>query len=169
MIIEKGANYGYPLREGTQAMTPQGMTPVPADDTIPVQITDTIARGTVKPTYPVIAYPHTASGGDADGRRLRLPRPPDSGAEGQAGLRRHHHRPHLVRGDGRRPQAPTTATPTTVAPMHELDAGVRRPGRSRPTAPAAGRATPCPAPPPSPAAAAWISVSPRTRPASSTC
>ena len=65
MIIEKGANYGYPLREGTQAMTPQGMTPVPADDAIPVQITDTIARGTVKPTYPVIAYPHTASGGDA--------------------------------------------------------------------------------------------------------
>ena len=65
LIVEKGANYGYPLREGTQAMTPQGMTPVPADDTIPVQITDTIARGTVTPTYPVIAYLHTASGGDA--------------------------------------------------------------------------------------------------------
>ena len=41
------------------------MTPVPADDTIPLQITDTITRGTVKPTYPVIAYPHAASGGDA--------------------------------------------------------------------------------------------------------
>ena len=42
-------------------MTLEGMTPVPADDTIPVQITDTVTRGTVKPTYPVIAYPHTAA------------------------------------------------------------------------------------------------------------
>ena len=38
---------------------------MPADDTIPVQITDTVTRGTVKPTYPVIAYPHTGGGGDA--------------------------------------------------------------------------------------------------------
>ena len=65
MIVKKGANYGYSLREGPQAMTLQGMAPVPADDTIPVQITDTVTRGTVKPTYPVIAYPHTNSGGDA--------------------------------------------------------------------------------------------------------
>jgi mono/diheme cytochrome c family protein len=65
LIIKKGANYGYSLREGPQARTPEGMQPVPADDTIPVQITDTIVRGTVKPTYPVIAYPHTSIGGDA--------------------------------------------------------------------------------------------------------
>jgi mono/diheme cytochrome c family protein len=125
MIIEKGANYGYPLREGTQAMTPQGMTPVPADDTIPVQITDTIARGTVKPTYPVIAYPHTASGGDAVAggfvyRGRRVP-----GLNGK-----------LVFGDittGRIWYAEMAdvrnahdGNPTTVAPMHELDAGVRR-------------------------------------------
>ena len=124
MIIEKGANYGYPLREGTQAMTPQGMTPVPADDTIPVQITDTIARGTVKPTYPVIAYPHTASGGDAVAggfvyRGRRIP-----GLKGK-----------LVFGDittGRIWYAEMAdvrnahdGNPTTVAPMHELDAGVR--------------------------------------------
>ena len=63
LIIKKGANYGYSLREGPQAMTLQGMTPVPADDTIPWQITDTVTRGTVKPTYPVIAYPHTSIGG----------------------------------------------------------------------------------------------------------
>ena len=56
VIVKKGANYGYSLREGPQAMTLQGMAPVPADDTIPVQITDTVTRGTVKPTYPVIAY-----------------------------------------------------------------------------------------------------------------
>src|SRR4029453_10723799 len=59
-IVKKGANYGYPLREGPQAMTPDGRVAVPADDTIPVQITDTVPRGTVKPTYPVIAYPHAA-------------------------------------------------------------------------------------------------------------
>jgi mono/diheme cytochrome c family protein len=124
MIIEKGANYGYPLREGTEAMTPKGMTPVPADDTIPVQITDTIARGTVKPTYPVIAYQHTASGGDAvaggfvyRGRRI----PALTG--------------RLVFGDittGRIWYAEMAdvrnahdGNATTVAPMHEFDAGVR--------------------------------------------
>jgi hypothetical protein len=43
-----------------------GMGPLPADDTIPVQISDTLTRGTVKPTYPVAAYPHTpAASGDA--------------------------------------------------------------------------------------------------------
>jgi mono/diheme cytochrome c family protein len=125
MIIEKGANYGYPLREGTQAMTPQGMTPVPADDTIPLQITDTIVRGTVKPAYPVIAYQHTASGGDAvaGGFVYRGGRVP--GLKGR-----------LVFGDittGRIWYAEMAdvrnahdGNPTTVAPMQELDAGVRR-------------------------------------------
>ena len=43
-----------------------GMGPLPADDTIPIQISDTVARGTVKPTYPVIQYPHNReTGGDA--------------------------------------------------------------------------------------------------------
>ena len=79
VIIKKGANYGYPLREGPQAMTAGGMAAEPADDTIPVQITDTITRGTVKPTYAVIAYPHTNSGGDAIADRFvyrgsRVPR-----------------------------------------------------------------------------------------------
>src|SRR4029453_2880743 len=40
MIIRKGANYGYPLPEGPQVITPQGMEPVPAGDRIPGQITD---------------------------------------------------------------------------------------------------------------------------------
>ena len=66
MIIKKGANYGYPLREGTQSMSPtNGMGPLPEDDVIPVQVSDTVTRGTVKPTYPVIAYPHAPGGGDA--------------------------------------------------------------------------------------------------------
>jgi len=66
MIIKKGANYGYPLREGTQSMSAtNGMGPLPADDTIPVQLSDTVTRGTVKPTYAVAAYPHAPGGGDA--------------------------------------------------------------------------------------------------------
>lgn len=66
MIIKKGANYGYPLREGTQSMSPtNGMGPLPADDVIPVQVSDTVTRGTVKPTYAMIAYPHAPGGGDA--------------------------------------------------------------------------------------------------------
>jgi mono/diheme cytochrome c family protein len=66
-IVRKGANYGYPLREGPQMMSPEnGMFAVPNDDTIPIQISDTVVRGTVKPTYPVIQYPHmTENGGDA--------------------------------------------------------------------------------------------------------
>ena len=65
-IIRKGANYGYSLREGTQTMSSDGMGAIPDDDTIPIQISDTVVRGTVKPTYPVIEYPHTAeNGGDA--------------------------------------------------------------------------------------------------------
>ena len=66
MIIKKGANYGYPLREGTRSMSEtNGMGPIPADDTIPVLVTDTVTRGTVTPTYPVAAYPHAPGGGDA--------------------------------------------------------------------------------------------------------
>jgi mono/diheme cytochrome c family protein len=64
LIIHKGANYGYPLREGTQSMSStNGMGPIPADDIIPIHISDTVAHGTVKPTYPVIAYPHSRDGG----------------------------------------------------------------------------------------------------------
>jgi mono/diheme cytochrome c family protein len=66
-VIHKGANYGYPLREGTQSMSStNGMGPLPADDTVPVQISDSVANGVVKPTYPVIQYPHSRdTGGDA--------------------------------------------------------------------------------------------------------
>ncbi len=66
VVIKKGANYGYPLREGTQSMSAtNGMGPLPEDDVIPVQVSDTVTRGTVKPTYPVAAYPHGPRGGDA--------------------------------------------------------------------------------------------------------
>ena len=49
-VIHKGANYGYPLREGTQSMSStNGIGPLPENDTIPVQISDTVARGRSSP------------------------------------------------------------------------------------------------------------------------
>lgn len=66
MIIKKGANYGYPLREGSLSMSStNGMGPLPAEDMIPVMLTDSVILGSVKPEYAVVAYPHTADGGDA--------------------------------------------------------------------------------------------------------
>jgi Glucose / Sorbosone dehydrogenase len=65
-IVHKGANYGYSLREGNELLKPDNTTaPLPGDDHIPMQITDTIANGTVLPTYPVIQYGHVQGGGDA--------------------------------------------------------------------------------------------------------
>jgi hypothetical protein len=125
VIVRKGANYGYSLREGTQAMTMEGMVPVPADDTIPLQITDAVVRGTVKPTYPVIAYPHTNRGGDAI-----------AGGFVYRGTRVPELKGKLLFGDittGRIWYAEMADVlsaddndPTTVAPIHELDAGLRR-------------------------------------------
>ena len=124
LIIEKGANYGYPLREGTQAMTPQGMTPVPADDTIPLRITDTVTRGTVKPAYPVIAYQHVASGGDAvaGGFVYRGRKIPALKGRLVFGDITTGHVWYAQMADVRKAE---DGDPTTVAPMHELDAGLR--------------------------------------------
>ena len=125
VIVKKGANYGYSLREGPQAMTMQGMAPVPADDTIPVQITDTVTRGTVKPTYPVIAYPHTNSGGDAIAggfiyRGSRIPALKGKLLLGDITTGRvwYAEMADVLRADD--------GDPTTLAPIHELDTGLRR-------------------------------------------
>jgi TonB family protein len=70
-IVHKGANYGYSQREGNETLQPDNRTTnLPDDDKIPVQITDTITRGTVTPTYPVIQYGHVKGGGDAIGVTL---------------------------------------------------------------------------------------------------
>ena len=67
-IIHKGANYGFPLREGPEAVTADnGTAPLPANDTIPVMIDDKRTAGTVKPTYPVIIWAHDMRGGDCAG------------------------------------------------------------------------------------------------------
>jgi hypothetical protein len=67
-IIHKGTNYGWPLREGNEAVTlDNGTTALPADDRIPVMIDATRTAGMVKPTYPVIIWAHDLRGGDCAG------------------------------------------------------------------------------------------------------
>jgi hypothetical protein len=67
-IIHKGANYGFPYREGPEAVTPDnGTAPLPDNDTLPVMIDDKRTAGTVKPTYPVIIWAHDMRGGDCAG------------------------------------------------------------------------------------------------------
>jgi len=66
VIVHKGANYGYSEREGLQRLLPDNrLSDLPDADVIPVRVTDTLTHGTVGPTYPVLQYGHTASGGDA--------------------------------------------------------------------------------------------------------
>lgn len=125
MIVKKGANYGYPLREGPQAMTLEGMRPVPAEDTIPLQITGTVARGTITPTYPVIAYPHTAIGGDAiangfvyRGRRIPALEGKLLFGDIASGRLWYVEMADLRRADD--------DDPATLAPLHEVDGGIRQ-------------------------------------------
>jgi hypothetical protein len=67
-IIHKGANYGFPLREGNQRLLPDNtLTAVPADDTIPIMVNDTVTAGTTRPVYPVIIWGHDERGGDCAG------------------------------------------------------------------------------------------------------
>jgi hypothetical protein len=58
-IVHKGANYGYPLREGSEMMDVNGAVSKPPEaDTIPIQLTGDKTVGTVAPTYPVLEYGH---------------------------------------------------------------------------------------------------------------
>jgi mono/diheme cytochrome c family protein len=125
LVIRKGANYGYSLREGTQAMSLEGMGPVPADDTIPLRISDTVVRGTVKPTYPVIAYPHARGGGDAIAggfvyRGSRIPALKGKLLFGDITTGRiwYAEMADVLRADD--------DNASTIAPLHEVDAGLRR-------------------------------------------
>jgi hypothetical protein len=65
-IVRKGANYGYSDREGNELLKADNTTTrLPEIDELPVQITDVLTGGTIRPTYPVIEYPHRQGGGDA--------------------------------------------------------------------------------------------------------
>lgn len=65
VIVHKGANYGYPAREGTQMLVDGAARDLPASDRLPLHVTDVAATETVAPTYPVIQYGHGLDGGDA--------------------------------------------------------------------------------------------------------
>jgi hypothetical protein len=67
-IVHKGANYGYSLREGNEAMKFDNWTEKrPEVDRIPLRINATEAREPITPAYPVLQYPHQPGGGDAIG------------------------------------------------------------------------------------------------------
>ncbi len=125
LIVKKGANYGYPLREGNQTMSATNeMGPLPADDMIPVQVSDTVTRGTVKPTYAVIAYPHAPGGGDAIAngfvyRGKKIPALKGTMVFGDITTGRiwyAHMKDVLAADDGK---------PLTMAPLHELGTQLR--------------------------------------------
>jgi pimeloyl-ACP methyl ester carboxylesterase len=127
VVIHKGANYGYPLREGTQSMSPtNGMGPLPADDVIPIHVSDTVTRGTVKPSHPVIQYPHNReAGGDAlaNGfvyRGQLIPALRDKFVFGDITTGRiwYANRADVLAADD--------GNPMTVAPIYEMDVGLRR-------------------------------------------
>ncbi len=66
LLIHKGGNYGFPLREGGEIVEGEKTNPaLPQPDVLPVQVTDTIIAGTVTPLYPVLRYGHGQNGGDA--------------------------------------------------------------------------------------------------------
>ena len=127
VVIHKGANYGYPLREGTQSMSPtNGMGPLPADDLIPIQVSDTVTRGTVRPTYPVLQYPHDRdTGGDAIAngfvyRGKLIPALRDTLVFGDITTGRiwYANRDDVLAADD--------GKATTVAPIYEVDNDLRR-------------------------------------------
>jgi hypothetical protein len=64
-IVHRGANYGFPDREGTQMLQGDQMIDLPQPDTLPVHVTDALTKGSVMPTYPVLSYGHGPAGGDA--------------------------------------------------------------------------------------------------------
>ncbi len=127
IVVRKGSNYGYPLREGTQSMSStNGMGPLPEEDTIPVQVSDTVTAGTVTPAYPVAQYPHTPEGGGdaiANGfvyRGTLIPALKDTLVFGEITTGRiwYVDRSALVAADD--------GIATTVAPLHEVQSDLRR-------------------------------------------
>jgi glucose/arabinose dehydrogenase len=66
LLVHKGGNYGFPLREGGDVVEGDRTTPLrPEPDTLPVLVSDSITAGTARPLYPVLRYGHGAGGGDA--------------------------------------------------------------------------------------------------------
>lgn len=127
VVVHKGANYGYPLREGTQSMSSTNATgPLPLNDMIPVYVSDIVTRGAVAPTYPVLQYSHDRdTGGDAIAngfvyRGSAIPALRDKLVFGDITTGRFWYatRADIVAADDGRP--------TTLAPIHEVATDLRR-------------------------------------------
>lgn len=125
-IVKKGANYGYPLREGSRSMSENNvMGSIPADDILPIMINDSVTNGSIKPTYPVIQYPHAPGGGDAIAngfiyRGKLIPKLRDCLVFGDITTGRVWYstiKDVLAADDN---------DPSTVAPIHELNTGIRQ-------------------------------------------
>jgi Glucose / Sorbosone dehydrogenase len=122
-IVHRGGNYGYPAREGTEALGRENRTtPRPAKDEIPVHITDAITAGVVTPTYPVVQYGHTKSGGDAvgsgyvyRGKRLRGLRDQYVFTDISTGRVWHVDYHEMLQADD--------GDPATMATMHQIEIG----------------------------------------------
>jgi mono/diheme cytochrome c family protein len=124
VVIRKGANYGWPLREGTQARSLESLGPIPADDTIPIQISDTLTHGSITPTYPILEYPHRPGGGDAIAngyiyRGRRIPALKDKLVFGDIATGR------VWSADRADLLAADDGKPDTLAPIHEMETGLR--------------------------------------------
>ena len=66
LLVHKGGNYGFPLREGGEVVDGDRTNPaLPQPDELPVQVTDTVTAGLARPLYPVLRYGHGQDGGDA--------------------------------------------------------------------------------------------------------
>jgi len=127
VVIRKGANYGYPLREGTQSMSEtNGMGPLPVDDTIPIHVSDHVTQGTTTPTYPVLQYSHDRdTGGDAIAngfvyRGTQIPELQGRLVFGDITTGR------LWYADRRDVVAADDGTPATLAPIVEIESPLRR-------------------------------------------
>lgn len=125
-IIKKGANYGYPLREGNRSMSANNaMGPIPDEDILPIMINDSISIGKIKPTYPVVQYPHAPGGGDAIAngfiyRGKRIPALKNSIVFGDITTGR------VWYSTMKDVLSAEDNNPSTVAPIHELNTGIRQ-------------------------------------------
>ena len=103
-----------------------GMGPLPDEDTIPIQVSDTVTRGTVKPTYPVRQYSHNReTGGDAIAngfvyRGTLIPALKDKLVFGDITTGRiwYANRAEVLAADD--------GNPATVAPIYEMETDLRR-------------------------------------------
>ena len=120
LLIHKGANYGFPFREGGELVEGDKTIPaLPEPDAVPIQVNDTTTAGTVRPAYPVVRYGHGQDGGDAIAGGFvyagkRIPRLSGKFVFGDISTGR------LWWTDFKEMRAADDGVARTMAPLHEL-------------------------------------------------